>query len=73
MCSKSVSNCHTQLHLGFSAQLSFIQPVTYIVTLFDDIFEKVSNDAKDILEKVSDDCDNIFKKVSDELKTYLLL
>ena len=37
----------------------------------DDIFEKVSDDAKDILKKVSDDGDDIFEKVSDDAKDIL--
>ena len=34
----------------------------------DDIFEKVSDDAKDILEEIYDDGDDIFEKVLDNVK-----
>ena len=37
----------------------------------DDIFEKVSDDAKDLLEEVYDDGDYIFEKDSDDAKAKL--
>ena len=60
------------MQASYSSHLYLFQKIPpRDLTYCDDIFQKVSDDAKDILEKVYDDGDDILKEILMRTKTYL--